>query len=413
MEKRLVPFNGIGVQTSDIATLADNAALADDRILAELIRPKHFLGTVQKMILPSARSGRVTTQYITGSAVVIPSGAATSTTFVRGFRAIVGIQHTITELGSTLAGWRDIRSAIHSGGSSTANVTVVTHDATASNHRWDLIWARVDLDVDLDPVQRYVKSGGGVVSSQNVTPYKVNTLTIGVTKGAESASPTRPALPTDVEDNSYYFPLAYVLLQHPHTLTDAITAEMIWEVAPVIGLGEAMGVSALRPASGASDPGGYAESIEPWSPSGRSGLHIPSTMVGGATRFFSVLGLPVGTTVLDDSIDWRRRWFKWLAQASSGVNTLGPGYAVPTRKEGGLSNSIPDAPSSGTVVRLLADDAGIANSALILPTASSADLTISVNASTGALEAVNDGATPFGHNVFLWIEATGAWDNAA
>ncbi len=407
MEKRLVPFSGFGLQTQDLASISDNAARADDRILAELLRPEAFVGgTVAKVVLPSARSGRSTTSYITGSAVVIPSGAGDASTHVRPFRAIVGVPGLITSVGS-LGAWRDIRSAIHHGTIAEANVSLVQHAAT-SNNRWDLIWARVDLDVDLDPTPRFVKSGAGVVSSQNVTPYKTNTVTIGVTQGAHAGSPTRPALPADVADTTYYFPLAFVLLQHPHTLTDPIEPEMIYEVAPTAYLGEATGARTLAPANGCYTSTGYAEETDPWSTSGRPESHLPPSMVGGVSRFFRVHQLAIGTHLIDDSIDWRRRFVKWHAQSSTGIPAAPTTAGSSQLQKQGIDNSVGSGDQE--ILRLVATD-GDAWRANILATGSAAVGTLQVNATTGALELVVTGDV-IPTICWVWLEASGQWDNA-
>lgn len=411
MEERFVPTQGGAVQTQDFATLSDNAALADDRILAELIRPAVFSGgAVQKLILPSARSGRSIVNYITGSAVVIPSGAGDARTVIRPFRAIVGIPGLITSIGS-LRAWRDLRSVIHHGTQTEANVSLVQHAATSVNHRWDLIYARVDIDQPTADVPRMVKSAAGVVSPQNVSVSVENTITIGVTQGTESGSPSRPAVPSD-SGSTYYIPLAYVLLKHPHTLSTEIPHDRIWEIFTPAYLGEATGAQSRGPANGAYSTEGFAQASDPWDPSGgRSKSHLPPSMHGGVSRFFLVpKSLAVGTHLIDNSIDWRNRFVKWHAQSDPFDGPV-PVTGTASLQKQGIDNTT--AVSSGThyeILRLVASDHSDSFRANILEAGNACEGSLKANDTTGALEIiVTEAAIPT--TCWVWLEATGQWNN--
>src|SRR5690606_7251774 len=102
---------------------------------------------------------------------------------------------------------------------------------------------------------RYIKGPTGTVSAQNVIPTRVTTVTIGVTEGTEAASPVGPNLPESIP-TVVHIPLAYVYLQHSHTLGDPINPRHIWEAAPVVGLHAA----SVRPGSRAGQPDGYGAS---------------------------------------------------------------------------------------------------------------------------------------------------------
>jgi hypothetical protein len=189
-------------------------------------------------------------------------------------------------------------------------------------YRWDLIWARVDIDVADAAVPRYVKDGSGQATSTLVSVISRTTLTIGRTAGTEvnSGTAAKPALPAD-SATSFYIALAYVGLGASHTLATQVDGRRIREVFPTAGVAAPHGVSRLRPANGAYLTNGYVENGLPQnantdpnpgyvSPAMQGGeaLIIPLRMSDASTIVANLV--PNAAVVIDDSCDWRKRIFK-------------------------------------------------------------------------------------------------------
>jgi hypothetical protein len=397
-ERFVLPVNGMGAQETDINLWAKNAALADDRVLAELLRLAPFTaGTPTKAVTPYGVQG--------ASAIVVPSGSSDATVRVRPFRAIVGSRDTIANIGHK-DNWRDIRSALHVPNSASGQWRDVQLSATAANNRWDLIWARMDVDVGSGTVSRLVKNPStGLGEPALAVVSRLCEVSIGVTEGAEAGSPTGPALPSDSGD-AYYLPLAYVYLTHPHTLIAAVGDKAIYEVAPVVT--QQTGALGVRPFSGSSDPSGWA-SATAWD-GVRSRRYVPSSMAGGVSRFGNLGALPNGTHVLDSSVDWRKRFVRWFVQGAGSSHYGGPsalpGDAGVAQQVGGAVTIHPSA--DPVVCRMAASDSG-STGANVLTAGVSAVCLVQVNASTGNLEAVVTNG-PLQTTVFLWLDVMGQFD---
>src|SRR6187399_3347211 len=100
------PDNGIGIQIDDIDLISKNAALAEDKVLAELIKLYPFSGTAVKAILPYGQpvAGGVLGYNVhfggpSGSALVVKSGASDAKLRIRPFRAIIGSRDDIDGIG--------------------------------------------------------------------------------------------------------------------------------------------------------------------------------------------------------------------------------------------------------------------------------------------------------------------------
>lgn len=408
--------NGQEVQQDDLNAMGEAGALADDRVLAELLRLAPYDSGAAKAIVPFHIDGADVASWDPNDATIVPSGSADSKVRINPFRAVVGSR---TAIGTDAKkAWRDIRSALLVGATTLYQETQLA--VTAANHRIDLIYAQVNVDVNAAAVSRYVKTAGGSGSASLISTIKQTTVQIGVVQGAEAGSPTRPALPAD-SGSAYYIPLAYVHLQHPHTLVTAIDPDWIEEVAPISMLSRALGASSLRPANMCHKIGGIIEGG--WAPY-RPALYLPPSMVGGQS-----IVIPINTTVfsagttkvIDDSIDWRKRVFRWQVQRLSG--------SFSWLKLGGV-----DAPSvvNATAAKLGAawmvgfgqsfeDDgtaqAGVAggmaallsNNNLTEFCASIGDyVAIIARDSDGALVAKTSNPAPSGGgSVFLWLDASG------
>lgn len=433
MQKQfVVGVTGQEVEVSDLNTVAAAAALAEDRVFSELLRLPGSDGTnITKGVLPYGLRDNSTTTSPQQASVVGAYFSADAKVYVPPMRLFVGSRSaSFASADSREAWYGDARSAVIVGATSTVGKlgnTDVQLAATASNNRKDLIYARVDIDTAQTPVTRYVKAADGSEGTQNISVFYKTSVTIGVVQGTEAATPTEPALPSD-SGNSYYIPLAYVSLAHPHTLTSFVSPSQIAEVAPILGVAPAAGGVDCRPLKlFSSTP--YLTAT--WGAGTRPESFLPASMSGKVERFFGLdfTGgkTPIalnGYTTLDDSIDWRYRLFKstFYVQASgvlgwqAGGTTPAPGpNTSPTALNlytqmgqsfrddgyGSAGGGIDPASDNGHVLLL--------NSAQVSGFPSYFQVFVDIN--TGALKCHINNTTPNCLMVF-WIEATGPFKNA-
>lgn len=318
-------YNGQQVQQQDFAGIGETSGLADDRVLAELLRLPPYTGTVAKGILPYGYAGAT-------PGTVVPNGAAGSV-LVNPFRAIVGAR---TAVGTDAQkAWRDIRSGLAVAAGDTSLTHTVSLAANSSgNPRWDLVYASVTVDTNGPSVVRKVKDPTTkVVTSQTVATYKVTSVTIDKVTGTASATPAYPATPTDA-GGVYYIPLAYVRVPNGFNGTSTVDPHDINEVASIFGLSPLMGGVNARPADGYFKTGGAAISgagtspvpgVGPFKWTGtaatKPALYFPPSMRGE-----EVIWVPLDLNdassanwshqngdIIDASIDWRNRIFDWMA----------------------------------------------------------------------------------------------------
>jgi len=398
---------GQAVQQEDLNILGENAALADDRVLGELLRMEPTIGYKSRGILPFALNS---TEDAGGNpangAIVFTYGVANATVSVRGFRAVIG-SRDITK------GWRDIRTALLPYAGSNKVLA-----ATAANDRWDLIYARVDIDIDQAAVERYVKASDGSVTKQNIAVRKHTTVTIDVVQGVEAATPTRPAVPSDTA-SAFYIPLAWVYLTHPHTSSSVIPDNAIHEAAPVLPiLPRAASVATLRPADGNYKANGAVATQDPWGSGYRPYAHLPSNMVGQeglivamhwdhtVPRYSHGLNTIV---VVDASRDWRNRVFRWQAVADAGYFPWAAG-SVPSHgksaaayRADGFGQSFSN--DAAAIVGLAGGMVSRITPTELSSLAASSFINLFVDYATGELK-VQTGATCPHVALFLWIDAT-------
>jgi hypothetical protein len=249
---------------------------------------------------------------------------------------------------------------------------------------------------------------------------------VGVVKGVEGPSPAYPALPADTwvtaqyGAGSYYIPLAYVTLGHPFgSPTDIVIARMIRVVAPIIGVAPAAGGIDAGPANQLYTVSGLTTG---WAPgSDRPREYMPATMTGDVRRFLALdftgghASLPLNaTTVIDDSIDWRNRYFKTTVQVGSGgiahADTAPiaphPTGASPSLVFTFIGQSFAH-DGYGTTNPDQLGHLAILNQATVQIAASS-NIEIFVNQATGNLEAKCAVTSP-ASSLFVWIDATGPY----
>src|SRR6266487_1281647 len=140
--------NGQEVESSDINLIADDAALADDRVFAELFRMKPYDSVtnpnLSKAILP----------YSEG-ATVQPNGASGS---VRIYPCRPMIAAKVNASVDAKDNWRGIRSTVYVGNLTGPYITQsLAANTSGVAWRWDTIYLRVDKDAAETSVTRYVK----------------------------------------------------------------------------------------------------------------------------------------------------------------------------------------------------------------------------------------------------------------
>jgi len=304
--------NGQEVTQEDLNLLGEGSALADDRVLAELLRIKPYDGAdVTKRILPFGED-----RVIAGGSFTTVLGG-TGGVDIMPFRAIVGSRTAVAA--DAKANWRDIRSAIHMGTGQLSTHIDLDSD-TGGGARFDLLYAHLEVDAATS-VSRKVKDPATlVVSTQNVDSRVNTTVEVLELKGTEG-SDAKPALPADA-DPDYYIPLAYVRVAAGFVSgATAVLPSDIWEWGTCANMAEATGASSCRVADGNNDPAGAVETRSPWTIAGvRPPAHMPSTMVGKESLLIA-LDLTTGSAshnngdVVDASRDWRYRLFKYMAYA--------------------------------------------------------------------------------------------------
>lgn len=389
---------GTEVSEVDINLIATDAALADDHVFAELFR----LGAGLKGV--TVASGGA-------SAIIQPSGSANAQVKINPFRAFIGALSPTTAADA----YKNIRSGIAASTVGTNPNTITLPDAT--NNRWDLIYARVDVDIDGPTVQRFVKTGTTASTQTPVVATKKTTVTLGRVAGFEATTPAKPALPAD-SGSSYYIALGYVLLPAGHTITTAISKTRIDEVAPVINVAPAAGAMSVRIANGQYAESGPVLANETWTPAtGRPQAYLPPTMGGGMSLFIALRELSTPRTVtlgatatLDDSIDWRKRLWRVTASfTTSGGFTWNatqglPGTTLPVLTV--LSQSMHDPVYANKSALILLD-----NTTTSGVMAAGSTLLLYVDKTDGKIKC-DMGATAPGCNFIFWLECTGQFDNA-
>ena len=287
-----------------------------------------YTGAVSKGILPYGHMASPT------QAMVSPNGS-NGAVWVRPFRALVGSRN-LPNAGPR-KNWRDIRSGLSVPESGSALATNVTFAANASgNPRWDLIVARVRVDVQADEVTRLVKDiDSEIVAPQNVYPFLSTLVDLQVVQGTAAASPVWPSAPSDVTNSTYYIPIAYVRIPNGFGSSSAVATTGIAVVAPCLNIHRALGVQTLSVAD--SHQTVTTADQQSWGSSGtRPQRWIPRDLCGGETLIAHVdlmsedaddWSHQSGGVI--DSRDWRGRLSKTTIMAYAGNGTtLPPPWAL-------------------------------------------------------------------------------------
>lgn len=309
--------NGQSVIVSDFNQLG-SYALMDDRVFAEFLRMLPYNGSaVTKAIFPYQVTGEASPR------TVAPNGASGSV-LVHPFRAFVGSR--TAEATDALKNWRDIRSGIWVGSTSSLTAAVTIAANSSGNPRWDLIYATVTPDASSPTVSRKVKNPSTkVISTQSVVTTLTTTVSVAAVTGTPAASPTFPALPAD-SAGSYHIALAYVRVPNGFNGTSTVATT---DVAAAMPIGQVVSTGALSPAS-SCDTGKISTALQQsWGSSGTRPVHVlQPDLSRGPTRIVAIDLLDNVSAnwshqsggVLDDTIDWRDRLFK--VTVSVGLNSI-------------------------------------------------------------------------------------------
>lgn len=310
--------NGAAVYSEDFNLFAEEAALADDRVLAEMFRLAPYDGTnIAKAIVPYRVSNA--DRSVTQALVRAGTGGVT----VNPFRAIVGSRSLAAAGG--LDNWRDIRSAIQVE-AITLTKSIPLATCAAGVYRWDLIYAAVAVDADAAAVSRKVKDPTtGQVTTQSIVTQKATSVTVAAVTGTAGAAPALPALPADAA-GTYNIPLAYVRVPASFGGTTSLTTEDIWEIAPIVSLSEATGGASVRTANGNHATTGAVATRSPWTSTTRPPAFMPATM-SGAEDLLVAVDLTTGSVshnsgdIVDDSRDWSGRVWHVTAVGHSATDS--------------------------------------------------------------------------------------------
>lgn len=345
-EKRFkLDYDGQAVIQGDMNLLGESSGLADDRVLAELLRLTPYDGsTVARGIMPY-RSGT--------TALVAPNGASGSVV-VSPFRAVIGSRTAVAT--DALANWRDIRSGISvAEGSSSLTQSVSFAANSSGNPRWDLVYSAVTIDANGPTSSRLVKDPGtGVVNAQTVSQYMRTTVSLAVVTGTAAASPVWPSAPSDA-GSTYYVPIAYVRIPNGFSASSTVATTDVALVAKILHISGATG--SIRSAVADSHQTLSTARQQAWGSSGtRPNIFIPPTVGGGETLvcYFDFSSATssnwshqTGDTV--DSRDWRGRLCRanFMFRGVTNTSTSSTNDATPAWNTAAGANGFPYADGSG------------------------------------------------------------------
>jgi hypothetical protein len=328
--------DGQELQQQDVNLAGATAGLADDRALAEALRVAPFDGTnVYKAVIPYTTTAGSHSHPATAP-VVAPTGSANGSILINPFRAVIGSRNSQgtaptpnpTSDVASLAAWRDVRSAVFTGSSTTLAQTFALAANASGNPRWDLVYAQVSVDVGQNTVVRRVKDpSSGAISTPSIPQYNGSPVVVAIVTGTPGASPALPVLPADAAGN-YCIPLAWVRVPNGFSSGSTVAAGDIRActlghdgATPISDYRDISSGARMRPATGNNDTSGtYATRGFPWAAAtagARPGPFMSPDWVGG-DEIMVEIDMTAGSSsgwshnsgdVVDDSVDWRNRIF--------------------------------------------------------------------------------------------------------
>jgi hypothetical protein len=473
----LATEDGRELAQQDINLAAATAGLADDHVLAELLRLAPYDGTrVYKAIIPSGY------RSTTGVPHVQTVSPGTGVVTISPFRMVVGSRNAVNAApndnasypnpagdSAALANWRDLRSGVYVGSSTSLTGTLTPANNASGNARWDLVYAAITVDQTQGGVTRRVKNPTtGVLSAPTLPAFLLSPVTVGIVTGTPGAAPALPSLPADAA-GVYYVALAYVAIPPGFTggttvlVTEGIRSTTICgsdgagaNPVPTAARFSPLHAGRIRAANGNNDGNNagtgsisvYSDSSNAaqfYAPNNRPNGWCPPDWVGGEEIFIQLDLLIAATAshvngaIVDNSTDWRARIFRveasldpGIAQFATSPACVGAGSGTsaavgvpycpnPIQTYGGSS------PPYVTLANSLGLDAAIggASSSTLLYLDGSTTTPYGVGAllgssaankvglyvdSTGAMRVFIAGVP--GASVFIWVRATGKMPNA-
>lgn len=328
------------------------AALADDRALAELFRVYPYQSSgpwVTKLVVPCGFTGAGANSTQVQQIVRPETGGVN----VASFRALIGSRSG--SLGAILGSPSgpkehrvDVRSGIYSPGLLAWSEEFIELPANTSGSTvWVVVYARVaiadgtEATADSNTATRYGKSAVGVTGAYSVTLYTNVTVTVLATVAFPADDPA-----TGV----YYVPLAYVRTVNGFGPTTDVTYDDIHEVSPCAQLHSSSGAVVSRPAQSSwSEALPTLATHTPWATTGaRPNVYLPPTMTGAQEIWLPIqfvgTASAVDGDVVDQSVDWRNRLFQWTASFDVYPFAFQPDmtdveYHVPNGKLSSLTNT--------------------------------------------------------------------------
>jgi hypothetical protein len=275
---------------------------------------------------------------------------------------------------------------------------------------------------------RYLKDPATkVVTSSSLPTSHYDAVTVAVIAGTPSATPAAPATPAD-SGSSYVIPLAYVRVPNGagEGSGSAIAARDILDACNVLPLSRVTGAATMRASS--TNAALSAAQLAAWANgSHRPGHHAPASMVGAESRIIMLDLLDASSSnwshasdgIVDDSIDWRNRFFKWRAYADTGTASFvsDPGAGVIGRVPV-ADGSVPGSTNASGVGQSFADDVAaskrgalyVAQTGNMTVLAGATTVRLYVDATDGALRVLVSGAPLV--KLWVWLDASAPFANA-
>lgn len=373
----------------DVDLWCENAAKAEDRALGALINIKATSPKDRGVVLDNEAND---TKLLSWDGV-------NEETFVAPIRAFVG---------SASDSRYDARGIYFGGGN-------VETAAPVSGFKWYLVYAKLTVEqpVEASGVATKVKAADtGQVTEETLYHQYQHTCAVGAVAGTLN-SDTLPTVPADTA-TEFYITLGYV------RASDAgVTNNDMFETARVLSVMPSVGGVDCAPANQQYVPGGTVATAIPWDGSetvAKPECFMPSTMVGRVERLIaldlmSTTKSHASESIVDNSIDWSNRIFKYTAVVDAGA-TAQFAWAF-TEGLSFLPSVGMDAPMQQGVGQSFVFITGEAVAALFEATTApipglNVDVTLYVDESDGSLR-VKYASDP-GARVFVWLEATGRID---
>lgn len=425
-------YSGQEVQQSDINQLGATGGLADDHVLAELLRLAPMNGsTVAKAIMPYSSGG-------SSNGTVTTTHGANASLVINPFRAVVGSRNlpsgslptgSISTDSPALANWRDIRSGVYVGSSSSLTATIALAPSGGTYARWDLVYASIAPDASGPSVNRRVKNPTtGALSVSSVPNYINSPVTVSVAKGTEAAgTPALPALPGD-GSGVYNIPLAYVRVPHTFTSTSAISTKDIRATAgSVSSFVHAAGGIKVETCSGNNDgnsvfngSAAFAWAADSWGT--RPGPWLPPDMTGGLVRIAQIDNFNASNAnwshqnggVVDSSRDWRNRYIKVTGSYGGIAFASDPTATISALPFGNTNSEVPIVSLGNSIFADNTYTPGGSSYATVWAytiVALGATFALVVDMNTGYLLWYTSTPSTISKRFFFWIEASGQFPN--